>query len=161
MNCHHFYLSVCLSSNNQWLIDPTTGKYRVYAYFDVCMIFWSKSSVTIYRNSSKCRRGEILFQSPVWCGDNSRAARFEGGVYRDRYACTYTAPIISLLYVHVRIMRMRMRINVVDPLPCGEISRTAFIGMSWQKRVATFRGWRDFEEIRYIETLLALIRSCI
>ncbi|MCG8623652.1 MAG: hypothetical protein MJE68_16870 [Proteobacteria bacterium] len=42
----------------------------------------------------------------------------------------------------------------VDPLPCGEISRAAFIGTSWQINVATFRGRRkfevrrDFEEIR-------------
>ena len=47
-------------------------------------------------------------------------------------------------------MRMRIRINVVDPLPCGGISRAAFIGMSWQKHAATFRGRRDFEEIRYL-----------
>ena len=65
----------------------------------------------------------------------------------------YTAPIISLLYA--RIMHVRIRINVVDPLPCGKISRAAFIGMSWQKHAVTFRGWwdfevrRDFEEIRY------------
>ena len=31
-----------------------------------------------YRISSKSRRGEILFQGSVWCGDNSRAARFRG-----------------------------------------------------------------------------------
>ena len=61
---------------------------------------------------------------------------FEGGVYRDRYAHAYTAPIISPLYA--RIMRVRIRIIVVDPLPCGEISRAAFIGMSWQKHAARF-----------------------
>ena len=32
----------------------------------------------IYRISSKSRRGGILFQGSVWCGDNSRAARFRG-----------------------------------------------------------------------------------
>ena len=43
-----------------------------------------------------------------------------------------------------------------DPLPCGEILRAAFIGMSLQKHAATFRGWqdfkvrRDFEETQYI-----------
>ena len=31
---------------------------------------------------------------------------------------------------------------VVDPLPCGEISRAVFI---WMKYVVTFRGWQDFE----------------
>ena len=35
-------------------------------------------TIVIYRISSKSRRGEILFQGSVWCGDNSRAARFRG-----------------------------------------------------------------------------------
>ena len=34
---------------------------------------------------------------------------------------------------------------VVDPVPCGEISMVAFIGMSRLKYAVTFRGWRDFE----------------
>ena len=43
---------------------------------------------------------------------------------------------------------------VVDPLPCSEISRAAFIGMSWLKYEVTFQGrWdfgvqQDFEEIQ-------------
>ena len=43
----------------------------------------------------------------------------------------------------------------VDFLPCSKILRVVFIGMSWHKHAATFRGqWnfkvrRDFEEIRY------------
>ena len=46
---------------------------------------------------------------------------------------------------------------VGDPLPCGEISRVAFTGISMQKHAARFRGRRDFEvrrdfkEIRYVE----------
>ena len=32
-----------------------------------------------------------------------------------------------------------------DPLPCGEISRAAFIGMISEKHAAIFRGWWDFE----------------
>ena len=46
---------------------------------------------------------------------------------------------------------------VVDPVvPCSEILRVVFIGMSWLKYVVTFRGrrdfevWQDFEEIRYV-----------
>ena len=31
-----------------------------------------------YRTSSKSCHGEILFQGPVWCDNNSRAARFQG-----------------------------------------------------------------------------------
>ena len=34
--------------------------------------------VGIYHISSKSRRSEILFQGPVWCSDNSRAAKFRG-----------------------------------------------------------------------------------
>ena len=62
---------------------------------------------------------------------------------------TRTAPIISLLYA--RIMRVRIRINIVDPLPCGEISGAAFIGMSWQKHAATFSrvvGFRSAARFR-------------
>ena len=48
----------------------------------------------------------------------------------------------------------------VDPLPCGEIWRAAFIGTSWQIDVATFRGWRDFEEIWYTrDDLCQIIRD--
>ena len=32
-----------------------------------------------------------------------------------------------------------------DPLPCGEISMAAFIGMSVQKHAARFRGQQDFK----------------
>ena len=91
--------------------------------------------------------------------------QFKGGIYRDRYTHAYTAPIMimSLLYAH--IMHVRIRINVVDPLPCGEISRSVFIGMSWQKHAATFQGrWdfevrQDFEKIRYITCLCTSTHS--
>ena len=76
---------------------------------------------------------------------------FEGGVYRDRHAHAYTASVISL-FVCTYNARAHTYI-VVDPVPCGEILRAAFIGMSWLKYAAIFRGrqdfevWRDFEEI--------------
>ena len=44
----------------------------------------------------------------------------------------------------------------VDPLPCGEILRLAFIGESLQKHAVTllgrrdFKVRRDFKEIRYM-----------
>ena len=107
----------------------------------------------IYRISSKSCRGEILFQSTVWCGDTSRAVSTE----IDTHTCTLLAPIISLLYA--RIMHMHIHINVVNPLPCGEILRAMFIGMSWQKHAATFQGQRDFEEIWYITCLCTSTRS--
>ena len=71
---------------------------------------------------------------------------FEGGVYRDRHACAHTASIISL-FVCTYNARAHTYI-AVDLLPFGEISREAFIGKSLQKHAATFRGRRDFEEIR-------------
>ena len=42
---------------------------------------------------------------------------------------------------------MCIRIIAGDPLPCGEISRAAFIGMSSQKYATTLRGRRDFDII--------------
>ena len=42
------------------------------------------------------------------------------------------------------------RYTAADILSCGEVSRATFIGMSWQKHAATFRGWQNFEEIRYM-----------
>ena len=63
---------------------------------------------------------------------------FEGGIYRDWHICAYA---------HMYI--------IADPVPCSEILRVAFIGMSWLKYVATFWGRQDsrcskIEEIRYI-----------
>ena len=78
---------------------------------------------------------------------------FEGGVYRG-HAHIYTVSIINL-FICTYNAHAHMHI-VVDPVPCGEILRAAFIGMSWLKYAATFRGWqnfevwRDFEEIRYM-----------
>ena len=40
-----------------------------------------------------------------------------------------------------------------DPLPYSKISRVAFIGMSWQKHVVTFRGRQDFEVQRDFEEI--------
>ena len=110
-----------------------------------------------YRISSKSRRGEILFQGSVWCGDNSRAARFRGWhLQRSTRTCAYMPSIISL-FVCMYNVRAHMYI-AGDPLPCSKISRVAFIGMSMQKHAARFRGrrdfevQRDFEEIRYLQS---------
>ena len=62
--------------------------------------------------------------------------QFEGSIYRDRHARTYTALIINLfvctynVHAHTHI--------VVNPVPCSKILRAAFIGMSWLKYAATF-----------------------
>ena len=50
----------------------------------------------------------------------------------------YTPLIISLL-VYMYNVRAHMYI-AGDPLPCGEISRTAFFGISMQKHAVRFKG---------------------
>ena len=118
----------------------------------------------LYHISSKSHRGEILFPGPVWCGDNSRAARFRGQ-HLQRSACTCAHSFNNkpiCMHINNIVMSMHIHVEAVDPLPCSEILRVAFIGMSWQKRAVTFRGqwdfevWRDFEEIWYLPSLLRL-----
>ena len=132
--------------------------------------FWLKQhfAITICVNfvicicciSSKSRRGEILFQSSVWCGDNLRAARFWGWRLQ-RSTCTrvYT-PLIIHVSLFVSTCNARVHTYTAgNPLPCGEISRVVFIGMSMQKHVVRFRGQQDFEvrrdfkEIWYAEMI--------
>ena len=59
---------------------------------------------------------------------------FEGGVYRDQHLRTYTAPEI-IVCMHARAHTYNI---IVNPVPCGEISRAAFIRMSSLKYAATF-----------------------
>ena len=48
------------------------------------------------------------------------------------------------------MMSVRIRIIAGDPLPCSEILRAAFIGMSLQKHASGFRGATTCEEIRQV-----------
>ena len=81
--------------------------------------------------------------------------QLEGSIYRNQYTCAYKASIMSL-FVCMYNARAHTYI-VIDPVPCGEISRVAFIGMCWLKYVARFRGRQDFEvrqdfeEIQYVD----------
>ena len=63
--------------------------------------------------SSKSCRSEILFQGSVWCSAATVRGRldFEGGVYKDRRARTYTTSII----MYARKMRARIRIFLSTP----------------------------------------------
>ena len=71
-----------------YMVYPGIPTYRVYRHYDSTSYTVSIGTPTrillglptykVYRISSKSRRGEILFQGSVWCGDNSRAARFRG-----------------------------------------------------------------------------------
>ena len=74
---------------------------------------------------------------------------FEGGVYRDRCARTYTTSILIVsLFNYLYARKMRVRIGKF--LPCSEISRAAFIGTSLVDRcgdilrAAGFRGVAAF-----------------
>ena len=79
-----------------------------------------------YKISSKFYHGKILFQCPVWCGDN-----FGGGACRDRQTCNFDnqhcCPFVCMNIVCARTY------IVVDPLPCGKILRVTFIGMIARK----------------------------
>ena len=71
--------------------------------------------------------------------------QFEGGVHRDQHACVYSASIMSL-FVCIYNACVQMYI-IVDPVPCGEILRAVFIGMSRLKyaaRAAEFWGVARF-----------------
>ena len=58
------------------------------------------------------------------------------------------------MYAHTMHVCLNMYI-AVDPLPYGEISRVAFIGISWKKHAAAFQGWRNFEvQLDFEEILL-------
>ena len=111
----------------------------------VCMHWGWPSLYTVFpRNLAAAR---FYFKTLFGAATIWGRLHFEGGVYRDQYTRAYTTPIISLLYA--RIMHIHIRINVVDPLPCREISRAVFIGMNWQKRgeilrAAGFRGTARF-----------------
>ena len=61
--------------------------------------------------------------------------QFKGGVYKDQHTRTYTASLISL-FVCMYNVRAHMHI-VVNPIPCSEILKAVFIGISWLKYVAT------------------------
>ena len=84
--------------------------------------------------------------------------QFESGVYRGRHTLEYTASLISL-FVCIHNEHAHTFI-ASDPLPWGEISWVAYIGICLQKRGATFRGrqdfemWRDFKEMQYIKSTL-------
>ena len=84
----------------------------------------------MYHISLKSHRGEILFQGAVPCSDNLRAARFQRqrlqrstpmnmhvhSFNNKPFVCTYN------VHAHTCI--------VVDPVPCSDISRVVFNGMS-------------------------------
>ena len=103
-----------------------------------------------YRISSKSRRGEILFQSTVWCGDNSRAARFRGRrlqrSIRTRVHRSNNKPIVCMYnaraHTYERCRPFTMRRDFEGGVywhelaeTCGEISRAAGF-----RGAARFRG---------------------
>ena len=65
---------------------------------------------------------------------------FEGGIYRDWRARAHTTSIISLFVCIYNACAHTH--NVVDPIPCGGISRAAFMGTSWLNVRRDFEGGR-------------------
>ena len=96
---------------------------------------------TIYRISSKSRRGEILFQGSVWCGDNSRAASTEIDTHARTHkpSCMHVkCPCAYGNCCRPLTMRRDFEGGVYwDELAdrCGDISRAAGF-----RGVARFRG---------------------
>ena len=78
-----------------------------------------------------------------WCLQRSTCTHAYTPSIISLFVCTYNACVYAYI--------------AVDPLPCGEISRAAFIGMSIQKHAARFQGRRDFEEIRYVHLQVCII----
>ena len=95
----------------------------------------------IYHISSNLAAARFYFKAPFGATTIRGQLDFKGGVYRNQHA------------------RVRIHIMAVDLLPCGEISRAAFIGMSWQKHAATFRGQRDFEVRRDFEEIATVYEN--
>ena len=137
------------STDNQgtfWLIRiSTTAQARDFKFFQrPCLVMvtltrkWLPYFLEILRQWDFISRPCLMWQ------------QFEGGVYRDRHM--YAASIMSLLECMYNAC-VNTHI-VVDSLPCGDILRVAFIGVSWLKYAVTFWGWwdfevwQDFEEIR-------------
>ena len=91
----------------------------------------------------------FYFKAPFGAATIRGRLDFEGGVYvhsfNNKPSC-----------LHVKCPCAYR--NCCRPVPCGEISRAAFIGTSRQIDAATIRGRRDFEvrrdfeEMRYIES---------
>ena len=81
----------------------------------------------LYNNSLKPNCGEIIFQGPVWCGDNSGQLDIKGGICRGQQRCGCDNQHCSPC-VHMNIACAHTHI-AVDPLQCSKISRVEFIGM--------------------------------
>ena len=108
-------------------------------------------AITVFpRNLAAAR---FYFKAPFGAATIRGRLDFEGGVYRDRYARTYTASIIILR----SCMHACAYGNCCRPLTMRrDFEGGVYHGTSWQINAATFRGRRDFEvrrdfeEIRYI-----------
>ena len=119
--------------------------------YQLLKIFAISSSIpsTVFpRNLAAAR---FYFKAPFGAATIRGRLNFKGGVYRDRYARTYTASHNDPIYA--RKMSVHIRKLLSTPYQRGEISRAAFIGTSWQINAATFRGRRDFEVRRDFEEI--------
>ena len=80
--------------------------------------------------------------------------QFEGGVYRDRHACAYTASII----MYAGKMPVRIRKLLLTPYHVARFRGRRLLGQVGRYiDVATFPGQRDFEVRRDFEEIRYLI----
>ena len=107
--------------------------------YSPCVHNWKYWS---YCNSLKSRCGKILFQGPVWCGDNHRAARFRGWHLQrltHTRVCSFNNEPTCMYVYNVRVHTY----IVDDPLPCH--GRYLFSGICDNiLRAAGFQGAARF-----------------
>ena len=108
-----------------------------------------KKQLPYFLEISQC---EILFQGPVRRGNNSGQLDIEGGVCSDQQTRCFDNQHCSL-FVRMNIARALMHI-VVDPLPCGKISRVAFNWDDLPESAARFRGNTVYKQTN-VDTLPA------
>ena len=113
-----------------------------------------------YHISLKSHYGEILFQGPVWCSNNSRVAKFRGQrlqrlTHMHIHACTasFNNKPICINFMHVKCACAC--VNYYRSLTMWQDFKD---GVYWNKladrygnisRVAGFQGAAIFKEIRY------------
>ena len=78
---HHIAICVCMYVQYVYVLCCHVYNIkRAFIQLGCCTLYvlCTCMCILMYRISLKSCRGGILFQYSIWCGDNSRAARFRG-----------------------------------------------------------------------------------
>ena len=148
------------------IIDTIIQYYRTSSKNSVLLIIrYPLLNDWKYRISSKSCHGEILFQGSVWCGDNSRAARFQGRrLQRSTRTCIHN-------FNNKRIC-MHVKCACAYWYSCRPftIQRDFEGGVYWDElvdrcgdipRAAGFRGTARFRGNTVVSNNLAKVVTCI